>query len=480
MNALLALLALAICVSVSLLIPAEGPAAVLACAALAAPIIYIVSRQADHGLFLAQVFAAALVMRMGIGSIIHIFNLQDFFGGDALTYDIVGETLLSHWRNPMSGTDYETIFGASMTRNWGMAYLVAGIYSVTGRNMLAVQFFNAVVGAATAPVIFLCARHIFQNLRVAYLTTLLVAFFPSLVLWSSQGLKDGPIIFLLAVSMLATLKLGERFSAKYVVVLLLALYGLFTLRFYVFYMTLAATGGAFLIGMRAQTTSNIARQVIIVMAMGVAFTYLGVLRGAGAQLEVYGDLEAVQRSRADLATTANSGFAQDVDVSTTTGALSAIPIGLIYLLFAPFPWQLANLRQSITLPEMLVWWVSFPMLVLGAWFTVKYRLRQALPILIFTSMLTLAYSIFQGNVGTAYRQRAQLLVFYFIFVSVGVVLIRERRENQRLLRELKRAEEVEAAGRRASAPLPSSLPVGVQARPAAAAAHDILKLRAGG
>ncbi|MDX6272064.1 MAG: hypothetical protein QOD28_3287, partial [Acidobacteriota bacterium] len=73
---------------------------------------------------------------------------------------------------------------------------------------------------------------------------------------------------------------------------------------------------------------------------------------------------------------------------------------------------------------------SFPLLVLGGWFTLKYRLRQALPIILFTTMLTLAYSIFQGNVGTAYRQRSQLLIFYFIFVAVGYVLLKERREER--------------------------------------------------
>ncbi len=46
-------------------------------------------------------------------------------------------------------------------------------------------------------------------------------------------------------------------------------------------------------------------------------------------------------------------------------------------------------------------------------------------------MLTLAYSLFQGNVGTAYRQRSQLLVFYFIFVSVGFILTREKAEEAR-------------------------------------------------
>ena len=129
---------------------------------------------------------------------------------------------------------------------------------------------------------------------------------------------------------------------------------------------------------------------------------------------------------------AKSGFGEDVDVSTASGAIQAVPTGIVYLLFAPFPWQLESLRQSITLPEMLIWWAAFPFLVLGFWFTFRYRLRQSFVIFIFTTMLTLAYSVFQGNVGTAYRQRSQILVFYFIFVAVGIVLLREKWEERRL------------------------------------------------
>jgi hypothetical protein len=154
-----------------------------------------------------------------------------------------------------------------------------------------------------------------------------------------------------------------------------------------------------------------------------------VTRLATEQFNRFGSFEAVNRSRTDLAR-AGSGFGQEVDVSTTQGAISTIPMGLVYLLFAPFPWQLASLRQSITFPEMIIWWSSFPLLVLGIWYSMKYRLRQIAPILIFTTMLSIAYSVFQGNVGTAYRQRAQLLVFYFIFVAVGFVLLKEKRENR--------------------------------------------------
>jgi uncharacterized membrane protein len=62
-------------------------------------------------------------------------------------------------------------------------------------------------------------------------------------------------------------------------------------------------------------------------------------------------------------------------------------------------------------------------------------------------MLTLAYSLFQGNVGTAYRQRSQLLVFYFIFVAVGAIIMKERSEDKRRQQQLAKQElaELQAA-----------------------------------
>jgi len=455
MNALLALSALALAVGVPLIFPEEGPAAATIFVALAGACVLLVSRHESESRFLVRVFVAAALVRAAVGASIFYFRLQDFFGGDAYTYGYLGTVLTQFWKGEMSYAYYEELLGFYVHRNWGMPYTVGALYMFVGRNMLAVQMFNSVVGAATAPLIFLCGRQIFRNMRVAKVATLFVAFFPSLVLWSSQGLKDGPIVFLLVLTMFATLRLGERVSVKYGALLVFALYGLLCFRFYIFYMAAVAVGGAFLVGMRKQTTRSLLQQLAVVLALGVGLTYMGVLRTAESQVETYADFERIQRSRSDLSRNANSGFGQDVDVSTTTGALTAVPLGMTYLLFAPFPWQLASLRQLITLPEMVIWWVSFPLLVTGIWFTLKYRLRQALPILIFTSMLTLAYSIFQGNVGTAYRQRSQILVFYFIFVAVGAVLMREKRENRRLAEQRER--EAELASIRAARLAPLSL-----------------------
>ncbi|MDT5269290.1 MAG: hypothetical protein QOH49_1476, partial [Acidobacteriota bacterium] len=362
MDALLIILTLAFLLGVLLFVPGDGPAAVLVCAAVATAAALLIRRLGDQAPFLLRLFVGALLLRAVVAVIIYTFGLQAFFGGDAFTYDGVGSLLMRYWHGELNHLSYEDVLGHYMRRNWGMSYQVAVIYLVSGRNMLAVQMFNAVVGAATAPVIFLCARHIFENLRVARLAAIAVAFCPSLVLWSAQGLKDGPIVFLLAVAMLATLKLGERLSVGGLTLLVSSMFMLLCFRFYIFYMVVAASGGALLIGSKQVTSRNLLRQFAAVMVAGLALMYFGVLRTASVELDDYGNLQAVQTSRADLASSAGSGFGRDVDVSTTQGALTAIPVGMAYLLFAPFPWQLTSLRQSITLPEMVLWWASFPLL----------------------------------------------------------------------------------------------------------------------
>jgi hypothetical protein len=431
MNSLLAVLAFGMFVMIMVVTPAEGGPAIMLVLPLSAIAAWMIFQYETEQRFLLRLFASALLVRLLVGTLINIFQMQTFFGGDALTYDYFGYALLNTWdgnKNYQIAVDVFSRGGAAS--GWGMLYMVAAIYKIVGRNMLAVQYVNAILGAATAPLAYMISMEIFPNKRVGRICALLSAFFPSLVLWSSQGLKDGPIVFLLVLTMLATLKLGNRFSFKYLTALAFSLCGLITLRFYVFYIAVLAVTVAFILGRRRLTAQAFARQLIIMTIIGVTLAYFGVTRYATQQYDAYGNIHQLQMMRLDASRRAVSGFAEDVDVSSAEGALSALPLGLSYLILAPFPWQLASVRQVITLPEMVVWWASLPLLALGLWFAVKYRLREVAPIIIFATLLTLTYSILQGNVGTAYRQRAQVLVFYFVFIAIGFVLIKEKREEK--------------------------------------------------
>jgi len=310
MNGVLTLMAIVLGVTIVLFVPALATAydsgfgpveamttemcakAVLFGFVLAAVASFLIRRAETHGRDLLRLFLIALFLRIIVGTAIYVFHGQDFFGGDAWTYDYFGYQQLRGWAGDSYAQSQANLFiGLGIGSGWGMVYLVAGIYGIVGRNMLAVQYLNAVLGAVTAPVIFICAKEVFNNSRVAKIAGIAVAFYPSLVLWSSQGLKDGPIVFSLALCILATLKLGKKVSLTYLALLIAALFCVLALRFYVFYMILIAVAGAFVIGIRAMSAQSVARQVVVMMVLGLSLTYLGITRYANVQYEQYGTLD---------------------------------------------------------------------------------------------------------------------------------------------------------------------------------------------
>lgn len=400
--------------------------------------ILVLRNHAEEKRFVTNLFLAAFFIRFAFGLLIEIYpDLRGFFGADAFTYHRSGSALADYWAGSLTAEDFHVRRAMTIQLpGWGMNYLVGAVYYVLGPSILAAQTLCAVVGAATAPLVYFLANKIFLNKRVSRISALAIAFFPSFIIWSSQLMKDGLIIFLLVLAILMVMRLQENFSYLSLVILILSLFGILSLRFYIFYMVALAVTGSFLIGVTGTGQSMLRRSALLVV-IGLGLTYFGVINNASSDIENFGRLERLQSSRLDLAQSAESGYNEEIDVSTTEGALSAIPVGFAYLMFAPFPWQMSSLRQAITLPEVLLWWSLIPLMVAGIWYAIRNRLRSAFPILFFSLMLTLAYSIFQGNVGTAYRQRTQIQVFLFIFVAVGWELWKERREDRKMEQKLK-------------------------------------------
>lgn len=394
-------------------------------------IVFTLLKNDEDKDFLCRLFLIALLCRAIFAALIFYFNVYGYFGGDANTYDYNGSGLL---RIFWGGYDDSYSVQAALKMRgpgWGMNWFVAFLYFFFGRNIFATMAVECVVGAATAILIYYVVIEIFNNSRVARLAAYLVALFPAMIVWSAQALKDGLIVFLLVLTMLCVIRLQKRYSFLYTALLIFSLFGILSLRFYIFYIAAIAVTGSFLIGTSDKLQETVRRLAVFVI-VGAALAYVGALRTASTDLEQYGSLEAVQRSRLDLARSADSGYGQELDVSTTEGAVVALPIGFTYLMLAPFPWQIGSLRQALATPESIVWWCLIPFLCIGLWYTIRMRWREAMPILIFTAMLTIAYSVFQANVGTAYRQRTQIQVFLFIFIAVGLVITRERRENKKI------------------------------------------------
>lgn len=411
-----------------------GGEALLAAALLSFAAILIFRRFTDEKAFVTEVFLGALVARVSFGLLLHTYDLRMFAGPDSLVYDLTGVALSDYWmgRPVQFGIDIQETLSMRGS-GWGMSYFMGVVYLIAGKSILVAQTVCAVVGAATAPMVYYCANSVYHNKRVAKAAAIGVAFFPAFIIWSSQLLKDGLIVFLLVLAITMVVQLQSKVSAGAIIMLIGALIGIMSLRFYTFYVVAVSVVGGFIVGL--ETSIKVIFQRVAVMSIiALSLIYFGFVKIATGDFETFGSLDRINYSRSVMANS-DSGYNNDADVSTTGGALTAIPTGFAYLMFAPFPWEMKNLRQSLTLPDVLLWWSLIPFAVYGLWFTLRHKLRPVIPILIFTFILTLAYSMFQGNLGAAYRQRTQIQVFLFIFIAVGVAVLLEKREDRKMVQE---------------------------------------------
>ena len=56
---------------------------------------------------------------------------------------------------------------------------------------------------------------------------------------------------------------------------------------------------------------------------------------------------------------------QEANVATPEYALQYFPLGPLYSLTVPFPWQLGAVRQNLIIPENAFWLGLYPLMVVG-------------------------------------------------------------------------------------------------------------------
>jgi 4-amino-4-deoxy-L-arabinose transferase-like glycosyltransferase len=392
---------------------------------------------AEEARFLARVYTRTLLLRYMLAVFLYVnldaagvAGVSSFaytFWGDSSTYDMGGWLLARSWQGDVVVNPY---LNRQHGSGIGFIHLVGTLYFLFGRNQLLVQLVNGTIGSLTVLVIYAIGARLFDKASARW-AALFMAFFPQMIFWSSAMYKDPSVMLGIASAMYGVIRLHQRFTLRHLALFVSACLALLTLRFYIFYIVAFATLGTFLFGQRRAAFRKLAVQVIVALAFLAAFSFAA-RRETVERQKQYFDLRQVQIARLDQAQLGRSAIDLEADVSTPAGALAALPRGLVYLMFAPFPWSVTGLRQLLTLPETLVWYALMPAFARGLRYTLRHRLRPCLPILVFAGMLTVAYALFQGNVGTAYRQRTQITMFFFVFMGVGLVQRQEQRRRRAL------------------------------------------------
>jgi hypothetical protein len=366
-------------------------------------------------------FWTALALRVLAAVIIHVWLPPTMFAPDQLTYHDFGKYIASSW-----SSEYSTM------ANWtarsdpkGYFYLVAFIYYLLGPYSLLPKLLNALAGALAVPVVYDLAVRMGASVQAGLRAAAFTVWFPSLVLWSVLNIRDVWIILLILLICRQALILQRRFTLASLVLLVCGIIVLVQFRAYVLY----AVTGPVLVSLVVQRSRNAGRNLVIGCLAAAAVIFADQITGGASRRVSLIDLEELNDIRYWNTVGAASQF-EHVDISTPGKAILYLPKGLALFLLAPFPWELGSIRQILALPETLFFYWLIPPILRGIRHFVRYHLRSSLMAILITGGLTLGYSLGEGNAGTAYRHRAQLICFFLIFASVGQLDARRRVPHQ--------------------------------------------------
>lgn len=361
--------------------------------------------------FLLTAMLLSVGVRLLMVALIHESVGPNVFAPDAMVYEQVGQELLESWQGlrptpEKAGSEQSGYYAINAVSSF-----------VFGRGPGAPIALNILLATWLAfPVYYLTLAVVRGNHAVARWATAMALFFPSMVLWSVLNIREAPTIFSLVSATCFFARFQQRPGARELGGAALALLGLLLMREYLMVLVGLAAGAGVVMGKSKSPVASLLGGGVMLFAL----TYLLQHAGLGGTLLQEPTLERVQYLRQDLAYGANSAYGGGANVSTVNGAISFLPVGLTYFLLAPFPWSVTSVLQQVTLPESLVWYALFLCVLRGAWLAIKYDPRAYTVLVSVLATVTFSYALIEGNVGTAYRHRAQVMPLFFVLAAVGL------------------------------------------------------------
>jgi len=413
-----------------------GTASAILLAVLGLAGLYVTSNHRDTFPFQQGLFVSAMAVRFAAAIALSVPTIYQAIVGSA---DASGWQGASVFKQSIDQSELgamaipQEIWASFQGINRGYQALLGVYFYVTRLDSeLSAAALSCFAGAMTAVMSYRLARALFSE-WVAVRVGWLVCFFPSMIVWSIQTIKEPFVILSEVIAIYACTILRTRgFSMWHILIWALSILFTLPLRFYVGYML----AGVFVVALLAP---NFGRgSVPFGSAVTGGLILFSVLSMASNSVQTHQetferyDLQRVQGFREAVSTGdgAGSGIQTSFDLSSRRGLILATLLGGLHLLLAPFPWQFAggSTRFLLTFPEMIVWWI---LVVRGLFKGLVRCLRRQpgdiLPMLLFMIVLGSVYSLMFGNIGIIYRQRAQLLPYLLMIIMVGFEATRAKR-----------------------------------------------------
>jgi hypothetical protein len=318
------------------------------------------------------------------------------------------------------GSYVEWLYGRTAT----LLVPITGLYEAFGPVTLAGQLYVAVFGAVAAAATTRLALEM-TEWPFAVLAGAVVALLPSQILWSSIVMKDALVWALMSglalVLALAARSCGRRLAA-YAIGSLALICLLGWLRLPTLEIACVAAVLAMLFSVRNQRVVRVTGAVIALVCVPLAFhmgpagwDYVNKTRDPALQRALNaenGESRVVSRGGVD-----RDAVVRDAEVDTQ---ISYLPKGAVVVALRPWPWEPARGRLGIALAriESMLWYPLLGLAVVGLTTAWRRRLALAFPLLAGGATLV-AYALTEGNLGTAFRHRGELVWVVALLAALG-------------------------------------------------------------
>jgi len=371
---------------------------------------------------LFSLFMLALGIRIFTSLFIFLLSYQYgvaegfLFSTDAWGYSDKGWYIAQcyKWNIPIDEYYMATYVAGGSVTNYD--YWCGLVYHFTGKNPLALFLINCVASSLSSIFLYSLAKRLFGR-KVALFSFLLSAFWPSLIMWSTQSFKDPLIVFAIVLFFYSFIQFKEDFKIHFIPVIVLCLFVVWKLSSYTAFSLLLAVGAGILFSVRKKYFPLVIVLGLILLYCGAGYlgSKLYQLAGFEFKMSTFEVLDKYRKFRAE----GNLAFFSDADLSTPFKALRFLPLGLLFAWFAPFPWQISTI-QLMALPEMLLFYLLFPNLLRGMRLACRKSWGAVSSIIFFMIIMSSILALIEGNSGTLLRHRSYIIYLCFIFISVGI------------------------------------------------------------
>lgn len=329
-----------------------------------------------------------------------------------------------------------TLYESTLTFSGPLALL----YRIFGPSMLLGQLLAACFGAAAAGLVTQVGTEVVAT-RWAVAAGVVVAMLPSQVLFSSLVLKDAAVWAVLAALALTMAVLSRSVGIRLLPLLacLAVLLGLLGhLRVHTLVAACWAVGLASVFGLPEWRRRRLAAVAVVAIVVPWMFALgpagLGLALDAQATLEarrqanaVGADTAVVRKPKPAVGAAAKPPAPAPEAGEAVAANLRYLPRGLEVILLEPIR-PSSNRRVQLALAENLVWWPLLLLAGVGAW-TGRRRMRVlAFPVLS-AGAIAVLYGLSEGNLGTAFRHRGEIVWAVTLLAGVGAAALPARRQR---------------------------------------------------